>query len=201
LISYLETIPTEKEKIDTLKIDRNQALYELGLIYKEQFKNPEYAIQRLERVAGLKPRKELILPINWHLYQVYKNLGETQKADVYKNLILTEYSNTVFAQIIKNPEKKIEEDVKVNELETTYKNLYYLYKKGEYENVLISVNNLLPTIAYSKLKPKFELLKAYAIGKYQNREIYQQALEFIAVNYGNTDEGKNAKEILKQLNK
>jgi tetratricopeptide (TPR) repeat protein len=201
LVSYLETIPTEKGKIDTLKIDRNQALYELGLIYKEQFKNPEYAIQRLERVAALNPRKELILPINWHLFQVYKNLGEIQKADVYKNLILTEYSNTVFAQIIKNPEKKVEEDVKVNELETTYKNVYYLYKAGEYENVLISVNNLLPTIAYSKLKPKFELLKAYAIGKYQDRETYQQALEFIAVNYGNTDEGKNAKEILKQLNK
>jgi hypothetical protein len=91
--------------------------------------------------------------------------------------------------------------VKVNELETTYKKVYYLYKKGAYENVLISVNNLLPTIAYSKLKPKFELLKAYAIGKYQDRETYQQALEFIAVNYGNTDEGKKAKEILKQLNK
>jgi len=66
--------------------------------------------------------------------------------------------------------------------------------------VLIRVNNLLPTIAYSKLKPKFELLKAYAIGKHQDRETYQQALEFIAVNYGNTDEGKKAKEILKQLN-
>jgi len=200
LVSYLETIPTEKGKIDTLKIDRNQALYELGLIYKEQFKNPEYAIQRLERVAALNPRKELILPINWHLYQVYENLGETQKAAVYKNLILTEYSNTVFAQIIKNPEKKFEEDVKVNELETTYKKVYYLYKKGAYEKVLIRVNNLLPTIAYSKLKPKFELLKAYAIGKHQDRETYQQALEFIAVNYGNTDEGKKAKEILKQLN-
>jgi tetratricopeptide (TPR) repeat protein len=201
LASYLETIPTEKGTIDSLKTDINEALYELGLIYKEQFKNPEYAIQRLERVAALNPRKELILPINWHLYQVYKNLEETQKADVYKNLILTEYSNTVFAQIIKNPEKKVEEDVTVNELETTYKNVYYLYKKGEYENVLRSVNNLLPTIAYSKLKPKFELLKAYAIGKYQDRETYRKALEFIAVNYGNTDEGKNAKEILKQLNK
>jgi tetratricopeptide (TPR) repeat protein len=201
LASYLETIPTEKGTIDSLKTDINEALYELGLIYKEQFKNPEYAIQRLERVAALNPRKELILPINWHLYQIYKNLEETQKADVYKNLILTEYSNTVFAQIIKNPEKKVEEDVTVNELETTYKNVYYLYKKGEYENVLRSVNNLLPTIAYSKLKPKFELLKAYAIGKYQDRETYRKALEFIAVNYGNTDEGKNAKEILKQLNK
>jgi tetratricopeptide (TPR) repeat protein len=201
LVSYLETIPTKKEKIDTLKMDRNQALYELGLIYKEQFKNPEFAIQRLERVAKLNPRKALILPINWHLYQVYKNLGKTPKANVYKNLILTEYSNTVFAQIIKNPEKKLEENIKISEVEETYKIVYYLFKKTEYEEVLIYINNLLPTIANSKLKPKFELLKAYAIGKYQDKESYQQALEFVAVNYGNTEEGKNAKEILNKLNK
>jgi tetratricopeptide (TPR) repeat protein len=201
LVSYLETIPTKKEKIDTLKMDRNQALYELGLIYKEQFKNPEFAIQRLERVAKLNPRKALILPINWHLYQVYKNLGKTPKANVYKNRILTEYSNTVFAQIIKNPEKKLEENIKISEVEETYKIVYYLFKKTAYEEVLIYINNLLPTIANSKLKPKFELLKAYAIGKYQDKESYQQALEFVAVNYGNTEEGKNAKEILNKLNK
>ncbi|MEZ7821364.1 MAG: hypothetical protein QMB51_03585, partial [Patescibacteria group bacterium] len=129
LVSYLETIPTKKEKIDTLKMDRNQALYELGLIYKEQFKNPEFAIQRLERVAKLNPRKALILPINCHLYQVYKNLGKTHKANVYKNRILTEYSNTVFAQIIKNPEKKLEENIKISEVEETYKIVYYLFKK------------------------------------------------------------------------
>ena len=201
LASYLETIPTQKEKIDTLKIDRNDALYALGLIYKEQFKNLQLAIQRLERVSILKPRKELVLPVNWHLYQLHKGLGETERANVYKNIILTDYSNTVFAQTIKNPEKKIEEDIKVNEIETSYKKLYYLYKKGEYKKVLESVNEFLPTIRNSKLKPKFELLKAYAIGKYLSRESYKEALEFVAVNYGNIEEGKKAKEILKKLNK
>ena len=201
LLSYLETVPTQKKEIDSLKTDRNQALYELGLIYKEQFKNPELAIQRLERVAKLKPRKELVLPINWHLYQVYKNLGEMEKANFFKNVILNEYPNTVFAQIIRNPEKKIEEDTKLNGVETRYKKLYYLYKKGAYEKVLISVDKWLPTISNSKLKPKFELLKAYAIGKHLDLERYKEALKFIVINYGSREEGKKAKEILNQLNK
>lgn len=201
LVSYLETIPTQKEEIDSLKIDINQALYELGLIYKEQFKNPKLAIQRLERVAKLNPRKELVLPINWHLFQVYEDLGEIEKANFFKNVILTKYPNTVFAQIIRNPEKKIEEDTKLNEVETTYKKLYYLYKRGAYEKVLTSVDKALPTIANSKLKPKYELLKAYAIGKYLDVERYKEALEFIVINYGNIEEGKKAKEILNQLNK
>jgi len=201
LVSYLETIPIQKEEIDSLKINRNQALYELGLIYKEQFKNLKLAIQRLERVAKLNPRKELVLPINWHLYQVYKNLGEIKKATVYKNVILTEYSTTAFAQIIRNPDKKIEEDVKLSDVQKSYKEAYYLYKKGAYKEVLESVDNLLPTIANSKLKPKFELLKAYAIGKFLGKETYKKALEFVGVNYGNTEEGKKAKDILKQVNK
>ncbi len=49
--------------------------------------------------------------------------------------------------------------------------------------------------------PKFELLKAYAIGKYKDKEAYKIALEFVAVSYGNTEEGKKAKEIVEQLSK
>ena len=59
----------------------------------------------------------------------------------------------------------------------------------------------MPTISNSKLKPKFELLKAYAIGKHLDLERYKEALKFIAINYGNREEGKKAKEILNQLNK
>ena len=201
LVTYLESIPKEKEQIDTLKLSRNEALYELGIIYKEQFKNKVLAIKRLERVLNLNPRKDLVLPINWHLYQIYKDSGKIAKANIYENVILTEYADTAFAQIIKNPNKKIEEDIEVNEIEAFYKELYYAYKKGQYKEVVANVSRLLPLVANYKLKPKFELLKAYAIGKHLDKNAYKEALEFILISYSNTEEGKRAKEILNQLNK
>ena len=201
LASYLETIPTDAGKIDTLKLDRNEALYELGLIYKEQFKNKPLAIERLERVASLNPRKELILPVNWHLYQIYTDLEQLTKASIYRDVVLTNYPKTAFAQMITNPNEKFEQDVKVSEVEKSYKKLYYLYKKGGYQKVLIAVNEILPSLTNSKLKPKFELLKAYAIGKYLDKETYKRALKFVVISYGNTEEGKKAKEILTQLSK
>ena len=201
LARYLATIPTSKEEIDSLKTYRNQALYELGLIYKEQFKNPQLAIQRLERVATLQPEKELVLPINWHLYKAYKGTGDVVKASFYENIILTVYSNTVFAQIIKNPEEKATTAVKVNEAANLYKEFYYLYNNGAYMETVDGINDILPKVADSKLMPKFELLKTFAIGKYLDKEAYKKALEFVAINYGNMDEGKKAKEILKQLAK
>ena len=201
LDTYLSSIPTEKTAIDSLKTDRNQALYELGLIYKEQFKDSKLAIKRLERVEGLNPKKELILPINWHLYRVYKDLGDEKKSNKYKNVILTNYPNTKFAQVIKNPNKPIEEEISINEIENLYKEIYYLYKEDKFEETVTKVDEILPTIQSSKLIPKFELLKAYAIGKYKDKEAYKLAMDFVAVSYGNTEEGKKAKDIVKQLSK
>ena len=198
--TYLTAIPTKIETIDSLKTERNQALYELGLIYKEQFKNQNLAKQRLERVASLQPAKALILPINWHLYQIYKNLGVAENTEKHKNVILTDYPNTKFAQVIKNPNAKFEEEeVAVNEVENTYKEMYYLYKADKYEEVILKIDEFVLSIPNSELVPKFELLKAFAIGKFQDKEAYKKALEFVAVSYGNTEEGKKAKSIVNQL--
>ena len=200
--TYLSAIPKDKKIIDSLKTQRNQALYELGLIYKEQFKNQKIAKERLVRVANLQPAKELILPINWHLYQIYTNTNDTETAEKHKNLILSKYSDTKFAKIILNPNSVFEEDkVAVSEVENKYKEIYYLYKDNKFEEVITKVDELLPTISNSELLSKFELLKAFAIGKFKDKQAYKKALEFVAVSYGNTEEGKKAKEIVTQLSK
>lgn len=201
LETYLNTIPTKTETIDSLKVGRNQALYELGLIYKEQFKNQNLAKTRLERLATLNPKEALILPINWHLYQIYVNLGDAEKSEKHKNVILTEYPDTKFAQIILNPNEITSEEVAINEVENEYKKIYYLYKEGKYEEAVLKINAFVATVPDGNLIPKFELLKAYAIGKYKDKEAYKIALDFVAVSYGNTEEGKKAKEILTLIEK
>lgn len=200
LTSYLQTIPASKNKIDSLKLERNEALLELGIIYKEQFKDFKLAIERLEKVASLNPSKELKLPINWHLYKIYKNLGEKNKKNKYKDIILKEYPNSVFAKTIKYPNKAVLEEVSVNEIENKYKEIYYLYKQNKFKETAEKVIDILPTLKNSKLIPKFELLKAYAIGKYVDKKTYKSALETIIIKYGGTEEGKKAKQIVNQLN-
>ena len=61
------------------------------------------------------------------------------------------------------------------------------------------ITELSPEIQQSKLIAKFELLKALAIGKYQSKEAYKKALAFVFLNYGNTEEGRRAREIARQL--
>ena len=201
LDAYLSSIPVKKEKIDSLQTERNQALYELGLIYKEQFKNQNLAKLRLERLTRLQPKEALILPINWHLYQIYNSLEDAEMTEKYKNVILTQFAGTKFAQVILNPEEKITEEVAVDEVEKVYKEVYYLYKANKFEEVISKISKYVAKVPGSTLVPKFELLKAFAIGKYQDPQAYKIALDFVAVSYGSTEEGKKAKAILKQLEK
>ncbi|MFY0628827.1 MAG: tetratricopeptide repeat protein [Flavobacteriaceae bacterium] len=200
LSTYLKTIPSTPKEIDSLMFDRNQALFELGLIYKEQFKNKQKSIGNLERLLKSEPTKELILPTNYHLYQLYSEDGD-KKAEPYKNRILNDYAYSPFAQIIVNPEKELVSDEKVDEVTDLYKIAYNLYKDDSFEDVVCFVDEMVPTLEESILIPKFELLKAYAIGKYQKKEAYIVALKKVAVDYPLTEEGKKALEILERLKK
>lgn len=202
LEKYLSSIPSNKEVIDTLITDRNNALYELGIIYKEQFKNPSLAIKKLERVAKINTDKTLVLPIYWHLYQAYKKLEKNTEIKKYGDFIIENYPETIFAKRIKNL-KAVEVKIpnEISDLNKTYREIYYAYKENEFKEVIRKIDELLPSIQNSELIPKFELLKAYAIGKYDEKESYKKALEFVFINYGNTEEGKKAKEIIAQLSK
>ena len=200
LSTYTKTIPSEKREIDSLVYDRNKALFELGLIYKEQFKNIPKAISNLERVLSLEPDKELILPINYHLYQIYEAQGDP-KGDTYKNVVLTDYKDTPFAKIILNPDKELKEDKKVDEIEELYKIAYALYKDESFDECTCFIETMFPELEDSVLIPKFALLRAYAIGKYNKKELYIAELEKVAVEYPQTEQSEKALELIKRLKK
>ena len=197
--TYLETVPSSAKELDSLTFDRNTALFELGLIYKEQFKNPPKATRNLERLLVSNPDKELILPANYHLYQLYSLTGNT-KAAQYKDFILTSYPDSPFSKIILNPEIELSKEKEVDEDSEVYEIAYKLYKDDFFEDAICFIDMTIPTlIEGSILVSKFELLKAYAIGKYQNKDSYIAALEKVAVGYPQTEQGKKALEIMKRL--
>ena len=201
LATYIDAIPTNKNEIVKLEDDRNEALYQLGLIYKEQFKNTKLATASLERLLRIRKNDELELPIHYHLYQLYQQEGNDEKATASKNLILTKYANSTFAQVIKNPKQEVvaTSSIKNNKDIATYKNIYNLYKINEFEKVLEHIKYFTPSKENSNLIPKLALLKALAIGKYQSKKAYKEALDFVALTYANTEEGKKAKEIVEKL--
>ncbi len=200
LASYLDAIPTDEEEIKTLKKERNNSLYQLGLIYKEQFQNNSLAIKNFDRLSALNQKENLKLPLSYHLYQLYTRVSNNEKADVHKQYILNNHPESNFAQIIKNPDgsgltKNIKEDQAIKK----YKEIYYLYKHNHFEETVAEIKSFQQYVDNSELIPKLALLKALAIGQYKSKEEYKKELEYVAFSYATKEEGKKAKQIIELI--
>ena len=191
--TYISRIPTDEKAIDSLAKDRNFAYYQLGLIYKEKFKEYNLAANRLEKLLTYNPEERLVVPAKYNLVKIYEILENPSESDKYKNDILTNHAETRYAEILRNPNSQLPTDESSPEFK--YKELYKEFEAGKYADVIQKCDEYMMVYNGNDIIPKFELLKATAIGRQQGFEAYKKALNFVSLNYPSTDEGKQAQQI------
>ncbi len=191
--TYIARIPTDEKVIDSLTKDRDLAYYQLGLIYKEKFKEYELAANRLEKLLTYNPEDRLVVPAAYNLFKIYEILERPADAERYKNNILTNYADTRYAEILRNPNSQLPTDESSPEFK--YKQLYKDFEASKYAYVIEQSDEYITIYNGNPIVPKFELLKATAIARQQGFEAYKKALNFVALNYPNSDEGKQAQDI------
>lgn len=191
--TYISRIPTDEKAIDSLAKDRNFAYYQLGLIYKEKFKEYNLAANRLEKLLTYNPEERLVVPAKYNLVKIYEILENPSESDKYKNDILTNHAETRYAEILRNPNSQLPTDESSPEFK--YKELYKEFEAGKYADVIKKCDEYMMVYNGNDIIPKFELLKATAIGRQQGFEAYKKALNFVSLNYPSTDEGKQAQQI------
>ncbi len=197
LAYYLDKIPSEKFKIDSIANERNTAYFKLGIIYKEQFKELELAKNKFEKLMAFNPDLALLIPAKYHLYKIYESQNN-EKAISLKNDIIENYPTSKYAKIILNPNEVLAKDEK-NAAESEYAAIYYEYEAEKFESVIEKTNLAIGKYQGEPIVAKLELLKAYAIGKTQGLVAFKEALEFVALNYPNTEEAKKALEVIETI--
>ena len=190
---YMKQIPTDIAIIDSLKTERNLANYQLGLIYKEKFKENLLAAGKLEKVLNSDPEERLILPSKYNLYKIYEESGSPLMAQM-KNNIITNHPDSRYAEILLNPQAVLEGDT--DSPDAKYAELYRQFTNQEYLKVITGSEENISKFTGDPIVPKLELLKANAIGRIQGYTAFEEALNYVALNYPNNPEGKKAKEII-----
>ncbi|MFM9988866.1 tetratricopeptide repeat protein [Flavobacterium sp.] len=191
---YLKQLPTSQKVLDSLARERNFANYQLGVIYKEKFKEYKLSASKFEVLLKSNPEERLVLPAMYNLYKIYEIIDKS-KAEIVKNKIIENYPNTRYAQILSGT--IAEENTIAQTPEDVYKTIYKQFGNQEYITLLGTIEKSLAQFAGDDLIPKFELLKASAIGKLKGVEEYKKALNYVALNFPNTKEGKQAEEIIR----
>lgn len=169
------------------------AYYQLGLIYKEKFKEYQLGADRLEKLLTFQPEERLVVPAKYHLYKIYGLLENGEKEQYYRNDILAQHADTRYAEIIRNPEAILASDESSPEYK--YYQLYQQFEAQQYAEVIQQADQYIFAFTGEPIVPKFEMLKATAIGRQDGFEAYKKALNYVALNYPNSEEGKKAMEI------
>jgi hypothetical protein len=194
---YIERIPSEKKEIDSLSKDRNFAYYQLGLIYKDKFKEYNLAKDKLQVLLKSAPEERLILPSKYNLYKIYKLLNLEGEAEIAKNDIISKHPKSRYATILLNPETVLGKDE--SSPENIYTNLYKQFENQEYVEVISKSDQYITNFDGEVIVPKFEFLKAVSKARLYGFESYKESLNYIALNYPNSPEGKKAEDMVQSV--
>ena len=196
-------LPLTPEALDSSTNLLMNALYNLGIIYKEQLKEPNEAAKYLQKILDKNIPHEKVLPASYQLYLIYKKQGNDTKANKYKQLILQNYPDSDIAKLLIDPDyfkKKEKENRK--ELEA-YENLLRLYNQKRYMDGISKASYVINNQPENEYINKYYLLKAFALSKanFSGPEAVKETLEQLYSKAPDSEEGKVAKMYLDKLAK
>lgn len=195
---YVDQIPKSPKALDSISLLRNDAYYNLGLIYKEQFKEYELAAMNFENFLANDPSENLIIPVKYHLFKTYAFFN-TNQSNKYRDDIVTNYPDSRYAEMILNPNSVLDNKNDDNGPEYVYKVAFVCYEEDDFEYSLSTVNEGLQRFKGLEIEVKFELLKAYLLLKTEGQEPFVEKLNSIIVNFPNTEESDHAETVLEKM--
>jgi tetratricopeptide (TPR) repeat protein len=197
---YLQKIPLLPEQVDASNEKINLALYNAGFIYKESLQQYPEAIETFESYETRNPDSTaLSIQIQFQLYLLYVEVGDEEKANYYKNLIISNYPESDYAKLLLNPDYFKELQKKHNYLSDLYEKTYKAYEKGQYTLVVYNSEQALEVNHEDELIPKFLYLKAISMAKTDVVDSMTVNLEKLINRYPNSEVTPLAENILSNL--
>ncbi len=194
--NYVNALPQTDQAIDSIKKLNQNAYLQVGMIYKESFKNNELAKDRLKHLLTLDPPDEMAAPALYHLYKINEKVNP-KTAEHYFNTIVLSYPDSPFSKILSNPETFNQSDFQTPE--TIYKNLLEIYNNGDFDELTDKAESFRVLLSGTTVQPKFDLLMANFEGRLKGRVVWENALKKLSLKYPNSPEALRAQQMIELI--
>lgn len=199
--ALLQDVPLTDKDLEASNDKIIEAYYALGGIYRIQLNAKNKAIESFESLLTRFPENDYQAECYYNLYLLYAAIGDQDRADYYKDLLLNDHPNSTFAKIIKDPDYLKNSKKDQEKIADYYNETYKLYLIDSLEMVFNRIAYADSLFEDNYLQPKFDLLYAFAIGKTDSLEGYISALRHVTETYPGDEVEKKADEILTYLKK
>jgi tetratricopeptide (TPR) repeat protein len=193
---YLRFIPLTDSALAVSDSMIQNAYYQVGYIYKEKLNDLLKSADSFESLLKRYPDTPKKLRLYFNLYRVYTSLQFDKEASHYKSLILNEYPNSEYAQVILDPEYFQKKEQEANKVEDYYRDTYTLFTQRKYSSVIKNAEYAIKAYPGHPLLSKFAFLRALSLGSKGEEELIA-ALEELIANYNGTAEAEEARAMLR----
>ncbi|MDY6380933.1 MAG: hypothetical protein SPK94_01605, partial [Bacteroidales bacterium] len=184
---YTKDIPFTQGAKDTANMIIADALLEAGYIFFQGINNIPKAIETFIELHTRYPNHINVLPSSYHLYCLYDKKGDYPNSNFYKNKILTQYPESEYAMMIKNPDYLNEIKNNNTLAERLYKTTYESYANNEFRATIEKSNTAIDSIKVGPYIPRLKFLSALAKGKLYGVDSLADNLNMIIFNHPNSE--------------
>jgi len=199
---YLKSIPLTPELLETSQNRIIDAYYNCGFIYIDGLKDYKHSIESFESLLERYPGNRHEIPSCYELYVLYKDLENQPKSDYFRNLILTQYPETDYAKLLINPDYYKEILAKKTQATKLYEETWLAFNNQQFYMVLRNADQA--RLSYSHdtlLMPRFEYLRALALGKIEIEDSLVAAMQYLIQKYPKSEVRPLAINVLDYLSK
>ena len=193
---YLRNIPLTDSMKNTSHGKLSEALYNLGLIYRNDFNDLQKSTNSFEELLRRYPKTQFAISSYYNLYEIYEKLQQFANSEKYKNLLIGEFPESPPARILSDPNylKQLEDERKREY--SFYDETFNALNRSEFDRVIQNAEIAISTFEHEELFPRFSLLKALATGGLKGKETLKAEMEELSQKYPDHEVGIYAKEMI-----
>lgn len=193
---YTQDLPLNDSLMALSHEKIRDALYNAGKIFKSEFENHPRSVERFEELNKRYAENIYLLSAWFDLYDSYELMGDKVKSNYYRNLIISQYPESKFAQYLINPNFFIEMEARQDSLNRLYQETFRNYKRGHYRNVVSLTGQMKQMKPDSVIVPKIDFMQVVANGTQTDVHHFEELLEAYLAKYPAKEPSALAKEIL-----
>ncbi len=196
---YLKQIPLTEEEIAVSNQIIEEGLYNMGLILKNDLEDYDAASATFDELEDRFPENKYRLEVYYNRYLMHMRNNEADKAEVYRNKILTTFGDSEYATALSDPNYIAKQRIAPAIQDSVYRATYAAYLENDNATVHSNVSYIKQEYPLSNIMHKFVFLDAMAYIGDKEFDLFKETAQELLSNYPQADVTEYAGNILKGL--
>jgi len=193
---YLANIPLNDSAMEQSDLRLEDALFNMGVIYKEKLLDYDESISTFKELIERYPDTRYGPSAHYYLYQLYNNIQDPAQANYHSAQLSNRYPESHYAMLLNNPNYLKELEEEEMKVVRYYEGVFNMYQQENYAGVIAAADSGIAMFEDDPLIPKFKYIKALSVGALIGQEEMKVELDSLIAQHAQTEESLQAQEII-----